>query len=152
MRLASRRPLVLAAALTAALTCGSILPASAQDLPLPPPVTLLTRDLTDWTADRTRARVEAGVVRVAPGDGWLRFDRVLADFVLTMDVRLLSEEAKRAWSRRTRGSGVWPGPDGVGGRRQVAVPSGHAGRSARAGACDRRNAVHPEVTRDASES
>jgi len=106
MRLASRRPLVLAAALTAALTCGSILPASAQDLPLPPPVTLLTRDLTDWTADRTRARVEAGVVRVAPGDGWLRFDRVLADFVLTMDVRLLSEEAKRAWSRRTRGSGL----------------------------------------------
>jgi hypothetical protein len=102
MRLPSRRPLVLAAALAAALTCGSILPTSAQDLPLPPPVTLLTRDLTGWTADRTRARVEAGVVRVEPGAGWLRFDRVLANFVLTMDVRLPSPEAKagifvRSW-------------------------------------------------------
>ena len=37
-----------------------------------------------------------------PGDGWLRFDRVLADFVLTMDVRLPSADAKagiyvRSW-------------------------------------------------------
>ena len=82
--------------------CGSILPASAQDLPPTPPVILLTGNLTGWTADRTRARVEAGVVRVESGDGWLRFDRVLADFVLTMDVRLPSADAKagifvRSW-------------------------------------------------------
>lgn len=42
-------------------------------------------------------------MRVESGDGWLRFNRVLADFVLTMDVRLTSAEAQAGIFVRT-----WP--------------------------------------------
>ena len=45
-------------------------------------------DLTGWKTEHTKADVREGVLHVGSGNGWVRTDRVYADFVLQMDVRL----------------------------------------------------------------
>ena len=57
--------------------------------------------LNGWKAEGTTASADAGVLTVNEGPGWVRHDRPLGNFTLTMDVRL-SRAAKagvyvRAW-------------------------------------------------------
>ena len=59
-------------------------------------------NLNGWKTQHTKARVHDGVVRVGKGNGWIRADRVYADFVLRLDVRLTAEDGKagvfvRSW-------------------------------------------------------
>ena len=41
-----------------------------------------------WKAERIKARVRDRILQVGPGVGWLRAEKIYADFVLTLEVRL----------------------------------------------------------------
>jgi TonB family protein len=45
-------------------------------------------DLAGWKTESTKADVREGVLHVGSGNGWVRTDRVYADFVLQFDMRL----------------------------------------------------------------
>jgi TonB family protein len=59
-------------------------------------------DLNGWKIEHTNARVADRVLRVGSGNGWVRTERVYADFVMTLDVRL---EARAEAGVYVRG---WP--------------------------------------------
>lgn len=46
------------------------------------------KDLRGWKTDHAKARVRQGVISVEPSKGWLRTERALADFVLTLEARM----------------------------------------------------------------
>jgi TonB family protein len=93
----TRRPIVvrylLAGALWAACT-----PASAQ--PAGPLFNGI--DLTGWRIEHTTAEVREGAVHVSSGNGWVRTERPLSDFVLSVAIRTTNEKTSaglfvRAW-------------------------------------------------------
>lgn len=45
------------------------------------------KSLKGWKTEGTRATVDAGVLRVHAGGGWVRTNRVLGNFVLTLEMR-----------------------------------------------------------------
>ena len=57
--------------------------------------------LQGWKVEHTRAEVIDGVLRVGKGNGWVRTERVYADFVLRFAVRVPADRAAtiflRAW-------------------------------------------------------
>jgi TonB family protein len=63
-------------------------------------------DLAGWEAVRTTAGVESGVIVVHEGAGWLRLTRLLANFVVRMDVKLLDPRSKARIFVRS-----WQAPD-----------------------------------------
>jgi len=59
-------------------------------------------NLKGWTVEQTEADVRSGVLTVRKRGGWVRTERVLADFVVKLEVRLVGQRAKagifvRAW-------------------------------------------------------
>jgi hypothetical protein len=59
-------------------------------------------DLANWTADRTQVEIDSGVLTVHKGEGWLRLNKVLSDFVIGIDVELRGARDKagvfvRSW-------------------------------------------------------
>lgn len=69
-----------------ALVCVSLLGAhvaSAQEL-----ISLFDgKSLKGWKIEGTRASVDAGVLTVHPGRGWVRTNRILGNFILTLEMR-----------------------------------------------------------------
>jgi TonB family protein len=58
--------------------------------------------LSGWKVEGTTANADAGVLTVQSGPGWVRYERPLADFRLTMQMRLIGAGARggvyvRAW-------------------------------------------------------
>src|SRR5689334_8749095 len=67
--------------------------ANAQTPPIPFPTRTSPSifngtDLAGWKVEYTKADVLDGALHVGSGKGWVRTERVYADFVLTMDVKL----------------------------------------------------------------
>ena len=61
-------------------------PASAQE---PREITLFDGSGTNgWKADRIKVRVRDRILQVGPGVGWLRAEKIYADFVLSLEMRL----------------------------------------------------------------
>jgi protein TonB len=74
-------------------------PATATAQGFPPPSD--GSSLQGWKVEHTNAEIADGVLRVGKGNGWVRTERVYADFVLTLDIRMpVGREAGifvRAW-------------------------------------------------------
>ena len=69
--------------------------------PQTPPSPSDGSSLQGWKVEHTSAEVIDGVLRVGKGNGWVRTERVYADFVLSFDVRVPADRAVtiflRAW-------------------------------------------------------
>ena len=65
-------------------------------------------DLQGWKVEHTRAQVRDGILHVGKGNGWVRTERVYADFVLSLDIRIPADRAAaifvRAWPTFTPSS------------------------------------------------
>lgn len=65
-------------------------PASGQEA-----VSLLNgSSLKGWKMEHAKANAREGVLTIRKGPGWVRTDRVFVDFVLSLEVRLLTPDAK----------------------------------------------------------
>lgn len=59
-------------------------------------------DLTGWNAEHKKVEVRDGVIQLGSGNGWLRTESILTDFVVTFDVRVKDRKTSaglfvRAW-------------------------------------------------------
>ena len=85
------------------LLCVADIPLHAQEF-----VALFNgRDLSGWNAEHKKAEVRDGVIHVGSGNGWLRTERVLTDFILKLDVRVTGKKTSaglfiRSWPTFTR--------------------------------------------------
>jgi TonB family protein len=65
-------------------------------------------NLQGWKVEHIKAHIRDGVLRVGKGNGWVRTERVYADFVLSLDVRIPPDRAAalfvRAWPTFDRSS------------------------------------------------
>src|SRR5574339_274427 len=61
--------------------------------PQTPPSPSDGSSLQGWKVEHTSAEVIDGVLRVGKGNGWVRTERVYADFVLSFDVRVPADRA-----------------------------------------------------------
>lgn len=114
-RIATRALFRRARVATRAFAALSLVAACAQAQP-PGASGTLAAALSGFTrvnAPAERFRLEDGVLRVEAGGGWLRSDRRYDDFVLTAEVRFLTEDADSGIFVRAEGDAEfgpgWPG-------------------------------------------
>ena len=73
-----------------------------------PPAPSDGSNLQGWKVEHTGADIRDGVLRVKKGKGWVRTQRVYADFVLRLDVRIPADRAAaifvRSWPTFDRSS------------------------------------------------